>query len=114
MSADEYYERATYRVPVTVTDQNDDPVDLTEARIDYMLTDQRGGGETLLQYSDDDLEVQMTDAANGEFLVAIDADQITWTETVWEEIRISLPGSTKPIVQRDVQFDEAATDPPEW
>jgi hypothetical protein len=99
---------STYRAPITVLNRDGDPLDnLDTTDLRYRISDGRGG-EKLFEATEDDSEIQV-DTQNGVVTVEIPASEVTWTGSVWEELRVSPSGSVV-VLQRTVSFYKVATD----
>ena len=108
--SDTFSTAATYRAPITVTDRGGDPFDFEESDIRYAVTTRLGGGETLFEADrgDDAITVE-PDGEAGVVRVEIAASELTWTGTVFEELRVSRGATSTVVLQRSVTFGESAT-----
>ena len=98
---------STYRAPITVLNRQGNPLSsLDTADVRYRISSEQAG-ETLFEAAETDSEVQI-DAQNGVVTVEIPAVEVTWSGSVWEELRVSPSGSVV-VLQRTVYFYDVAT-----
>ena len=103
---------STYEAPFTVTNRAGEPLSLATAEIEFAISSKRGGGETLFEASDADSAVAVEpEDTTGEVVVTIPAAEVTWTGTVFEELRVSLGSESLVVSQRSVRFEPVATAP---
>lgn len=106
----EFPTSSTYVAPFTVTDRENEPLDLTGADIEYVITTTRGG-EIVYEVTADDPEITIEPNGVGTLTVTVPAADITFEGLVWEELRIRQLGASAAVSQRTVEFVPVATDP---
>jgi hypothetical protein len=110
---------STYVAPFTINNPNGSRKALTRATVEYKLTTVQGGGETVVQYTDNsDQMVVHPENDDGEpqegvVKVTVPAEELTEVGELWEEVRVSIPdGGSVRVVQRSVYFEPSSTSPP--
>lgn len=109
--SESYPTQSTYVAPFTVTDRDGDLLNLTGADIEFVIAQTRGGDDRLFEATDSDSVIEIEpDGNTGVVEVTIPATDITWTGTVWEELRIRQPNASVAVSLRDVRFEPRTTD----
>lgn len=103
---------STYEAPFTVTNRDGEPLSLGSGDIKFAISERSDGEGTLFEADDtDDAVTVEPDGTTGEVVVTIPADEVTWTDTVFEELRVSLGRESLVVSQRSVRFEPVATSP---
>jgi len=109
-----YLSETDYEAEYTITDSDGTAVDLsgTDVSVTYLVTTREGGGETLLEKTEADVGLVVEpNGDTGVVRVELDADEVTWTGTVFEELRIETNQINEVPIQRSVRFGATASDP---
>jgi len=102
--------KSTYVAPFSVVDRDGSPLELQGAEIEYLITLRRGKGETLFEANRDAPEIEVEpDSETGLVKVTVGAEDITFTGSVWEELRIRQPDASVAVSLRKVRFEPRAT-----
>jgi len=102
---------STYRAPFTVTDRDGNALDLSDSSIVYAIAEHRGG-EPLYRVTDADAALTVEPSGErGTIEVTVPADEIVWTGTVIEELRVTRGDTSLVVSQRPVTFIDVVTDP---
>lgn len=103
---------STYEAPFTITSRDGEPLSLGSADIKFAISERINGDGSLFETSDTDDAVEVEpDGKTGEVVVTIPAEDVTWTGTVFEELRVSLGRESLVVSQRSVCFEPVATVP---
>lgn len=106
----EFPTQSTYVAPFTITDRDGLKLGLKNADITYAIAENRGSGETLIEYTDADPEVEVQpDGETGLVEVTVGAEDITFTGTVQEELRVERTEGNVAVSQRRVTFSQTVT-----
>lgn len=108
------YEQSTYRVPVTIKNTDDELVDVSSDDIKYVMATSKSKDNIVVEITDSDSAMDLTNASNGEVVITIDSSDIP-DEKLIEELRIKgtddqgRPYNTV-VMQRSTNFYDAITD----
>lgn len=103
---------STYRVPVSVYDENDAPLDVSTDDVVYQMNEKYKAGDTLFSFQTPDSHIDMSYGDVHEFRIEIDAQDMDVPEEVYEEVRVNRSdGTSDVVVQRKVDFNEVVTEP---
>lgn len=111
-----YPSKSKYTSIITVTDDVGDPVNLRNAdTVEYIITSRKGTGEELYRTnrdSDPDFTVRENDGEFNIVEIFIEANEVTWSGTVWEELRVRFDEDQSTIVFQDpVLFNDVISNP---
>jgi len=107
---DKFPSKSTYVAPITVLNADGEPLDdIDKADIKYRITETRAGDDILYETDETDSLVSI-DKNNSIVTVRIEASDVTWENTVWEELRVSTDTSAV-VMQRRVPFYSVSTEP---
>ena len=107
----EYPAQSTYRAVVDVVDKDGSPIDLSNATLSYVLSDDRSGSDIAYDVGEtaDAVAVQPNETT-GRIVVTIPASDVP-QGVFYEELRVTLDESLV-VNQRPISFRAVATDPP--
>jgi len=102
---------STYTAPFTITDREGNPIDLSSAEVTFSMTRESTGDESLFTATESDSAVEIQPGGEtGLVEVTVPASEVPeWT--VFEELRVSLGGTSIVVSQRTVTFESVATEP---
>jgi hypothetical protein len=101
---------STYEAPFRINDRNGEPLLLDSADIKFAISKWIDDDENLFEASESDAAVSVEpDDTTGKVVVTIPAQDVTWTGTVLEELRVSLSGESLVVSQRSVEFESVIT-----
>lgn len=108
------YEQSTYRVPVTIRDEDDNLLDVSNDEIKFIMGESMDPKDIVNTVEESDSNMDLSDAANGKVVVNVDASNIPDKQLI-EEMRIKGtdtngdPYNTV-VLQRWTDFDAAVTE----
>lgn len=108
--SNEFPSDSTYRAPFDISDRNGEPLDVSNASVQFVLSERRGRGEIVFEATDDNREVDIhPEEITGRVEVTVPASDVP-TGVVFEELRVTLDESLV-VSQRSVSFTPTVTEP---
>lgn len=103
---------STYQAPFEINDRGGNPVDLSGASVKYLIAERSDGRGELFAADETDSPVRVEpDGETGRVEVTILADDVDWTGTVFEELRVEKGVESLVVSQRAVRFEPVGTAP---
>jgi len=112
----EYPTSSNYEAVIEVTDAQGEQIDLTGVdSLEYVITERQGINE-LFSITDEsynfNLEDVDDDTVPSTARIYIEPDEVTWSNVVWEELRVNFTNSQSTVVfQSPVSFFDVGTQP---
>lgn len=103
---------STYQAPFRIKDLDGSALDLSDASVEYLISERSDGRGELFSVDETDNAVEVEPGAQtGELVVTILADEVEWTGNVFEELRVEIGVESLVVSQRAVRFEPVGTAP---